>query len=296
MRQVAGYEIGGRGHRRLGRHTFTSVHEQPMATSPERPRVWADVLAGRGWPYVAVPRSDPRLSGCPGFLSCSGGSGGTPDSQGQGGWCSRRAVRAPSLDPAQCPVAARPLARGRDPRPGGVSTGQVVWRETWPARGVFVGLVLRRDRGRRDRADPQRCRASAIDQDGQVLEDTFLAEITALLELMAGLRGFGSSCGMSRCIPATVNGPPSGSAARAPLPTDRHQHSSRADCLARRPAPLPCPRRERRKQAKALGLGRSPSRQWRSTSTGPKSLPWPRTSYRASGTLSCPPTNCTRPP
>ena len=73
---------------------------------------------------------------------------------------------------------------------------------------------------------------AGIDQNGDVIEDTFVAEVTGLLDLdgsTAGTTrylGCGSSCATSRATPATASGPPSGrnSSGAATVPADRREH------------------------------------------------------------------------
>ncbi len=97
---------------------------------------------------------------------------------------------------------------------------------------------------------PARARQPAISQDGDVLEDTFVADIT-------GLPG---PAGMDREDPGPADHPArraaapalppaghrAGAETRPPLPADRHEHRGRAGRPAGRPPPLPRARRKRR--------------------------------------------------
>ncbi len=60
---------------------------------------------------------------------------------------------------------------------------------------------------------PKAAWTGGIGQDGAPVSDTFVADLTGLLDLGTGRRrsrACGSSSGTSRCIPATASGPPGG--------------------------------------------------------------------------------------
>ena len=87
---------------------------------------------------------------------------------------------------------------------------------------------------------------AGIDQNGDLIDDTFVAEVTGLLDLSSWQRQIPRSAGhrprRATAPPLPQAGHRAGAPARAPLPADRHQHPHRADRLARRAAPLPRPR------------------------------------------------------
>jgi len=91
---------------------------------------------------------------------------------------------------------------------------------------------------------------AGIGQNGDLVHDTFVADLTGLLDLgswhttIPDLRIMVRDEPLHPPLPQA--GHRTGETTRAPPPADRHQHPPRADRLARRPPPLPCPRRERR--------------------------------------------------
>ena len=96
---------------------------------------------------------------------------------------------------------------------------------------------------------PKGAWTGGIAQNGDLVADTFVAEVTGLLDLgswkkIPDLRIMVRDEPLHPPLPQA--GHRTGETTRAPLPTHRHQHPCRAGRLARRAAPLPCPPRERR--------------------------------------------------
>jgi hypothetical protein len=138
---------------------------------------------------------------------------------------------------------------------------------------------------------------AGIDQNGNVVEDTFVADLTGLLDLGSWHRkipDYESSCATSRCTPATVNGPPTGRnssdvATSLSPPTPRSGRS---------PGSMPATStwKTTSNKPKRWGSTGGPPGTGRSTSRGPRSSPWPRTYWPATATWPSPRVNgATRP-
>ena len=96
---------------------------------------------------------------------------------------------------------------------------------------------------------PACARQPAIGQNGDVLDDTFVADITGLLDLQewtGKIPGLRIILRDEPLHPRYRKRHRAGEEARPPLPANRHQHPGRADRLAGRPPPLPRARGERR--------------------------------------------------
>ena len=96
---------------------------------------------------------------------------------------------------------------------------------------------------------PEAAWTAGIGQDGDLVDDTFVADLTGLLDLGAWqekIPACGSSSGTSSCIPATANGPPNGRKSSAAATSSSPPAPRQDRSPGRRPPPLPRPRRERR--------------------------------------------------
>jgi len=104
---------------------------------------------------------------------------------------------------------------------------------------------------------PKRAWTAGIDQNGDVLDDTFVADLTGLLDLDAWTARISGLRILVREEPLhpryRKRGHRTGKTARQALPACRHQHTGRAARLAGRPPPLPRPRRERRQSGQGTG-------------------------------------------